>query len=179
MNAYHHGGSQAAAYGYMDPQYAQHGYTPAYRIQSQQQVPHQVTSTIGPWGRHDIAGFTRSCSSVTPLNGRNLSEFKFHFMTMCRSFALRGFLEDPAPWGNGFAFPANEPAPISETIQYSTVVYLGMLMCYTDMVKFKIKPFVDGHYQAAETWNFMHKEYASEVNLGQNDLIRCKSSNSY
>ena len=130
-----------------------------------------MASTGGPWGRPDIAGFTRACSTVIPFDGRNWSEFKFHFMLLCRSFALGGFLEDPAPWGNGFAFPANEPALISEYIQYSTAVYLGMLMSCTEMVKFKIKPFADGHYPAAETWKFLHKEYASEENLGQNDLI--------
>ena len=44
-------------------------------------------------------------------------------------------------------------------------------MTFTEMVKFKIKPFADGYYPAIETWKFLHKEYASEENLGQNDLI--------
>ena len=72
-------------------------------------------------------------------------------MIFCRSFALHRFLEDPAPWGDGFAFPANESALIYEYIQYSTTVNLGMHMSCTEMVKFKIKPFADGHYPATET----------------------------
>ena len=46
-----------------------------------------------------------------------------------------------------------------------------MLMSCTKMVKFKIKPFADGHYPATETWKFLHKEYAFEENLGQTDLL--------
>jgi hypothetical protein len=42
MNEYQHGGSQAAAFGYMDPQYAQQGYNPAFPMQPQQQAPHEV-----------------------------------------------------------------------------------------------------------------------------------------
>ena len=41
----------------------------------------------------------------------------------------------------------------------------------TEMVKLKIKPFDDGHFPAAETWKFLHKVYASEENLRQNDLV--------
>ena len=172
LNAHQHGGSQAAAYGYM-PQYAQYGYPPAYTPdQTQQMVPPQAyTSNGGPWGKPDVAGFSRSCNSLVPFDGRNWSEYKFHFMILCRSFALQGFLEDPAPWGNGYAFPVNEPALISEYIQYSTAVYYGILTSSTEVIRYKIKPFADGYYPAAETWKFLHKEYASEENLGQNDLM--------
>ena len=92
-------------------------------------------------------------------------------MILCRSFSLQGFLEVPGPWGYGFAFPVNEPALVGEYIQYSTAVYHGILTSCTEMVRFKIKPFADGYYPAAETWKFLHTEYASEENMGHNDLI--------
>ena len=40
-------------------------------------------------------------------------------------------------------------------------------MSSTEMVKFEIKPYYDGHFLAAETWKFLHKEHASEENMGQ------------
>ena len=92
-------------------------------------------------------------------------------MILCPSFAFHTFLENPAPWGNDFAFSTNQPALISEYIHYLIVVYLSMLMSCTEMVKFAIQPFADGHYPTAETWKFLHNEYASEENLVQNNLM--------
>ena len=39
------------------------------------------------------------------------------------------------------------------------------------MVRFKIKPLADGYYPVVETWKFLHTEYASEENIGHNDMI--------
>ena len=57
-------------------------------------------------------------------------------MILCRSFALQGVVEYPAPWGNRYAFPANEPALISECMQYSTAVYYGILASSTEVIKY-------------------------------------------
>ena len=75
------------------------------------------------------------------------------------------------PHGNGYAFSVNEPALISEYIQYSLAVYYSILTSSTEVIRYKIKPFADGYYLAAETCKFLHKEYASKENLGQNGLM--------
>ena len=95
------------------------------------------------------------------FDGCNWSDYKFHFMISCRSFAIPGLLEAPDPWGYGFDFPVNEPAIIGEYIQYSTYVYHGILTSCNDMFRFKIKPFADGYYLRADALKFLHMEYAS------------------
>ena len=50
-------------------------------------------------------------------------------------------------------------------------MYHNILTSCTEMVKFNINPFANGYYLAAETWKFLHTEYASEENMGHNDLI--------
>ena len=92
-------------------------------------------------------------------------------MILCKSFSLQGFQEVPGPWGYGFAFPVNEPVLIGEYVECSTVVYHGILTSFAKMVRLKIKPFADGCYPSAETWKFLHTEYASKQNMGHNDLI--------
>ena len=131
QSAYPHGGIQAATFGYMEPQHAQYRYTPNYNfVQTQQVVPlKKVTNTSATWGKPNVGGFTRSCYNIAPFDGRSWSEYKFHFMILCWSFSLQGFLEVPGPWGYGFAFPVNEPdsfestcsTPLLCTMAYSLV----------------------------------------------------------
>ena len=130
--AYPHWGIQAAAFDYMEPLYAQYGWTPNYSaVQTQQVAPQSaVTNTGAPWGKADVAGFTRSCYNIALFDWRNLRDYKFHFMILCRSFSLQGFLELPGPWGYSFAFPVNEPALIGEYIQYSTAMNHGIVTSY-------------------------------------------------
>ena len=111
------------------------------------------------------------CKRLKPFDGQNWSTFKFRFTILCRSFKLQGFIEDPYPWGYGYAFPANEPDLIPDYIACATAVFTGIHDSVTEVVKYKIKPFADGYYPAAETWKFLQAEYSSDQNLGLNDLI--------
>ena len=76
QSAYPHGAIQAAAFGYMEPQYALYGCTLNYNsVQAQQVAPQNaVTNTGAPWGKPSAVSFTRSCYKITLFDGCNRSD---------------------------------------------------------------------------------------------------------
>ena len=50
-------------------------------------------------------------------------------------------------------------------------MYEAIRMPSERVEQYKIKPFSNKFCPAAETWYFLNKEYASEENMSQNELI--------
>ena len=121
-------------------------------------MPHLMVLTRALRGRPDIVGFKRSCSRVTPMDGRSMSEFKVYFMILCPSFALHRSSTC------GFVTSTNESGFIYEYLQHSTVVHHGMLMSYSKMAKFRIQPFAHKYYGISKTSRLLQKENISGAN---------------
>jgi len=165
-SAYYQANQYAPQYGYQQPQYVQQSMQQNYVQQ------HAVMGNDAPWEDTDLQRFLTTCQTLkVRFTGRNWSDFRFDFTGVCRVAALQGFLEAPAPYGNGYPFPVNDPKLASKYLMASTAVYTGLRNACAEVVKYKLKPFADKYYPAAEAWNFLCREYSSEENMGQNELI--------
>ena len=163
-------------------QYAQYGYVPMQQSipqsMQQQPIPAQVpqmqpviTVTGSPWGRIDVGAFLKTCDTILPFDGRNWGQYRFSFSLLCKSFGLKGFLDDPAPWGTGYAYPVNDITLENEYNQLCIAVYNGIYKSCTEVIRYRIKQYADWNYPGAQTWSFLSKEYSSEKQMNQASIL--------
>ena len=145
-------------------QYGQAQYQPQFT-----QMPHQPG--VAPWGKPDIGAFLRACDSIVPFDGSNWGRYKFDFDLLCMSFGLKGFLIPPQPYRWGFAYPNYDPSPEAEYTQLVIAVFNGLFKTCTEVVRYKIKPCLNGAYPASEAWAFLSKEYSSETQMNASNLL--------
>jgi hypothetical protein len=118
-----------------------------------------------------VGAFLKGCDNLIPFDGRNWGRLKFEFPLLCRAFGLKGFLENPAPWGAGYAYPQNDPQLGLEYQQKSVAVNNGLYRSCTEVERYKIKQYAEGNYPGAEAWAFLAHEYASECQTTASNLL--------
>ena len=151
-------GNYYLSYGYQHPQNMHyHGgpvYPPQYSSPS-------VLEAHAPWKDTDLAKFLTTFKTLKiNYDGKNWSDYRFNFTSVCEIMSLHGFLDWLDPYGTGFPYPENDLELASKYNTVSHAVYKAIKMISERVEQYKIKPFSNKFCTAAETRYFLNKEYA-------------------
>ena len=125
-----------------------------------------------PWQKTDLAKFLTTCKTLElSFTGENWSDYRLNFTEVCRVMALQGFLDWPPPRGKGYPYPQNDPALAADYTRASMGVFAAIRLTSNSVERVAMRQFSDKYFPAAEVWHFLCKEFTSEANISQNELI--------